>query len=341
MGVATSIAVGSAIIGAGLSFNQAANARRAQRKADADAARYLADARKKAEKDYFAGLNVPLDSFEAELENNLQTTTTAIEALQEGDARALAAGVGKVGAQAQQNAEDVRIDMGEQMFALDKMKAENRDDINQQLIAMDAAAAQDAAKRAADADAQVAAANTAGINSLTSGLMTGLQASPLYGKSKADRELMSALDKKGITMAEYVANPDKFPNILGRQQAPVVPKLKDGVNTVIPFVTPTQGAANDPLLGTIGIRNPQDINRSALRSRGGEGPMNMVVPRGFGGLTMPSMNSFSSLQNNQTPGFTGYMGRELSRLYDPLDFNQRLNKFGVNANYDYLSFLKK
>ena len=230
MGVATSIAVGSAIVGAGLSFNQAANARRAQRKADADAARYLADARKKAEKDYFAGLNVPLDAFEAELENNLQTTTTAIEALQEGDARALAAGVGKVGAQAQQNAEDVRIDMGEQMFALDKMKAENRDDINQQLIAMDAAAAQDAAKRAADADAQVAAANTAGINSLTSGLMTGLQASPLYGKSKADRELMKALDKKGITMAEYVANPDKFPNILGRQQSPVVPKLKDGVN---------------------------------------------------------------------------------------------------------------
>jgi len=341
MGVATSIAVGSAIVGAGLSFNQAANARRAQRKADADAARYLADARKKAEKDYFAGLNVPLDAFEAELENNLQTTTTAIEALQEGDARALAAGVGKVGAQAQQNAEDVRIDMGEQMFALDKMKAENRDDINQQLIAMDAAAAQDAAKRAADADAQVAAANTAGINSLTSGLMTGLQASPLYGKSKADRELMKALDKKGITMAEYVANPDKFPNILGRQQSPVVPKLKDGVNTVIPFVTPTQGAANDPLLGTIGIRNPQDVNRSALRSRGGQGPMNMVVPRGFGGLNIPSMNSFSSLQNNQTPGFTGYMGRELSRLYDPLDFSQRLNKFGINTDYDYLSFLKK
>ena len=253
MGVATSIAVGSAIVGAGLSFNQAANARRAQRKADADAARYLADARKKAEKDYFAGLNVPLDSFEAELENNLQTTTTAIEALQEGDARALAAGVGKVGAQAQQNAEDVRIDMGEQMFALDKMKAENRDDINQQLIAMDAAAAQDASKRAADADAQVAAANTSGINSLTSGLMTGLQASPLYGKSKADRELMKALDKKGITMAEYVANPDKFPNILGRQQTPVVPPV----------------APDGSLRQSTGVMSP-------LAKRGGQGPMNQI-----------------------------------------------------------------
>jgi len=314
MGVATSIAVGSAIIGAGLSFNQAANARRAQRKADADAARYLADARKKAEKDYFAGLNVPLDSFEAELENNLQTTTTAIEALQEGDARALAAGVGKVGAQAQQNAEDVRIDMGEQMFALDKMKAENRDDINQQLIAMDAAVAQDAAKRAADADAQVASANTAGLNSLTSGLMTGLQASPLYGKSKADRELMKALDKKGITMAEYTANPGKFPNILGRQQTPVVPP--DG-----------------SLLNSFGVRSP-------LSLRGGQGPMNSGILKGFQGLTMPPRRT-SLFQNNQTPGFTGYMGNELTRLYDPIDFNQRLNKFGINTDYDYLSFLKK
>ena len=36
----------------------------------------------------------------------------------------------------------------------------------------------------------------------------------------------------------------------------------------------------------------------------------------------------------------GYMGRDISRLYDPLDFNQRLNKFGINSDYDYLSFLK-
>tara|TARA_R100000900_G_scaffold45908_5_gene36821 strand:- start:1268 stop:2245 length:978 start_codon:yes stop_codon:yes gene_type:complete len=323
MGVATSIAVGSAIVGAGLSFNQAANARRAQRKADADAARYLADARKKAEKDYFAGLNVPLDSFEAELENNLQTTTTAIEALQEGDARALAAGVGKVGAQAQQNAEDVRIDMGEQMFALDKMKAENRDDINQQLIAMDAAAAQDASKRAADADAQVAAANTAGINSLTSGLMTGLQASPLYGKSKADRELMKALDKKGITMAEYVANPDKFPNILGRQQTPVVPPV----------------APDGSLRQSTGVMSP-------LAKRGGQGPMNQI-PNAFSNfnLQLPQRRGFMTqdqINKSQQNAFDlqGYMGRDISRLYDPLDFNQRLNKFGINSDYDYLSFLK-
>jgi len=35
------------------------------------------------------------------------------------------------------------------------------------------------------------------------------------------------------------------------------------------------------------------------------------------------------------------MGNELTRLYDPIDFNQRLNKFGINTDYDYLSFLKK
>lgn len=328
MAAATTVAIIGAGVGAALSFSQASQARRAQRKADKDAARFLADARKKAEKDFFAELNVPLDSYEAELENNLQTTTTAVEALQEGDARSLAAGVGKVGAQAQQTAEDVRIAMGEQMFSLDKMKAENRDDMNQQLISMDAAAAQDAAKRAADADAQVAAANTAGINSLTSGLMTGLQASPLYGKSKADRELMKALDSKGITMAEYTANPGKFPNVLGRQ-TPVVP----------PDGTLTQST---------GVMNPTLTDRYVspkLAQRGGQGPMNQVAnPFSNFNLQMPqrrglmTQDQINKSQQNAF-NFQGYMGNDISQLYNPTDFNQRLNKFGVNSKFDYLSFL--
>lgn len=324
MAAATTVAIIGAGVGAALSFSQASQARKAQRSADRDAARFLADARKKAEKDFFADLNVPLDSYEAELENNLQTTTTAIEALQEGDARSLAAGVGKVGAQAQQTAEEVRIAQGEQMFALDKMKAENRDDMNQQLISMDAAAAQDAAKRAADADAQVAAANTAGINSLTSGLMSGLQATPLYGKSKADRELIKALDSKGITMAEYTANPGKFPNVLGRQQTPVVP--------VVPPVAP-----DGSLRQSTGVMSP-------LEKRGA-GPMNQVpnpfsnfnlqLPQRRGLMTQDQINK--SQQN--AFNFQGYMGNDISKLYNPIDFTQRMNKFGIDSKFDYLSFL--
>jgi hypothetical protein len=212
MGLMTALAIGTTLYGAGMSFKQAADAKNMQRDADKKAAKYLADAQKKAKKDEFAALNIPLDSYEAELENNLQATTTAIEALQEGDARALASGVAQVGRDAAQTAEDVRIAQGEQMFALDEMKAENRDAINQQLIQMDAAAAQDAAKRAADADMAAAAANTAGITALGSALTQTLQARKLNPLSQADKDLKKVLDAQGINVSEYAANPAKFRN---------------------------------------------------------------------------------------------------------------------------------
>ena len=82
----------------------------------------MSEAKAKAEKDYFAGLNVPMDAYEAEFETNLAQQQQAVEALQEGDARALAAGVGRVGAQAQAGAEQTRIKMGEEISDLNKMK---------------------------------------------------------------------------------------------------------------------------------------------------------------------------------------------------------------------------
>jgi hypothetical protein len=234
MGVMTAVAIGSAVVGGTMSFTQAAAARNARDKADRDAARFLADARGKAEKDYFSGLNVPLDAYEAELENNLINTTTAIEALQEGDARALAGGVAAVGAQASQRAEAIRIQQGKDMFALDKMKAENQDAINQQMIAMDAAAAQDSAKRGADAQQQIAASTTAGVQAIVGGVTAAVQASPLYGKTKADRLLLKQLERNGVTPEQYSANPAKYRNIvynsdgslIAEQGESLVPRLE-------------------------------------------------------------------------------------------------------------------
>ena len=313
MSVMTALAVGTAVVGAGMSFQQAAQARRNQRKADADAAKYLADARTKAQKDEFAALNIPLDAFEAQLENNLQNTTTAIQALQEGDARALASGVAQVGRQSADVAEGVRIAQGEQMFGLDKMKAENRDAINQQLIELDAAMAQDAAKRAAAADAQVAAATTSGIGSLSSALSTALTAQKLNPVSKADKELMKALDKAGVTIQEYTANPDKFPNILGRQQLPPVTETAVSVEP------------DGSIMESFGVRSPLSI-------RGGEGPFNSIFNMQNFGLTMPDRSRL--VPNTQNPMFTGYMGADLNRLNysdgilgKPLTFDEILKQY--------------
>ena len=85
MAVVTSAVIGvaGAVVSATQSFQAAADAKEASSKADTAAAEAMADAKRKAEKDAYSGLAIPLDAYEAEFENNLQTQTQSVEALQE------------------------------------------------------------------------------------------------------------------------------------------------------------------------------------------------------------------------------------------------------------------
>jgi hypothetical protein len=179
------------IVGAGVSaaqsFQAASDAKEASSQADTAAAEAMKDAKRRAEKDAYSGLAIPLDAYEAEFENNLAVQQQNVEALQEGDARGLASGVGRVGAQGTASAEGTRIEMGEEISDLNMMKAESKDSINQQLIEMDVANAREQNQRRADADAFRAQSINSGINSVTSGLQSAASIVPLYGKSRADK----------------------------------------------------------------------------------------------------------------------------------------------------------
>ena len=119
------IAVGSAT----MSFVQASKEKKAADKANEEAARLMADARKKAEVNQFEELSIPTEAYEAEFEANLAADQQAIESLQEGDARALAAGVGRIGAQQAEEAQETRIEMGQDLYNLDMTKAEARENV--------------------------------------------------------------------------------------------------------------------------------------------------------------------------------------------------------------------
>lgn len=216
------------IVGAGVSatqsFKQAADAKEASTQADKAAAVAMEDAKRKAEKDSFSGLTVPLDAYEAEFENNLAVQRQNVEALQEGDARGLAAGVGRVGAQGTDAAEGTRIEMGEEISDLNMMKAESKDSINQQLIEMDVANAREQNQRRADADAFRAQSINSGINSVTSGLQSAASVVPLYNASGANKrggklakqfadQKPAGMDDakwKEILAAQYGQSNDKF-----------------------------------------------------------------------------------------------------------------------------------
>ena len=213
MAAVTTAVVGIASAGASAvqGFSAAAKQKRLAEEANTAAAKAMSEAKAKAEKDYFAGLNVPMDAYEAEFETNLAQQQQAVEALQEGDARALAAGVGRVGAQAQAGAEQTRIKMGEEISDLNKMKAESKDAINQQLIQMDVAAAREQNMRMRDAEAARAAGIEQGIAGVGGALTSAASLVPLFGQSKADRrgaKLASQYaDQKpeGMTDAQFAA----------------------------------------------------------------------------------------------------------------------------------------
>jgi hypothetical protein len=141
-------AITSAVIGTGLGiaqaavgFTQSAKAKKAARQAERDAANLFADARRRASVNVYEELSVPFDAYERGFETNLQADIQALSALQEADSRALAGGVGRVGAQQAAQAEGVRIGMADEMFNLEKLKADAEENIKQQQISMDIAEA--------------------------------------------------------------------------------------------------------------------------------------------------------------------------------------------------------
>ncbi len=226
MAVVTSAVVGIAAAGASAvqGFKAAADAKKAAETADKAAAKAMAEAKAKAQVDHYAGLNVPLDAYEAEFESQIAGQKQAIEALQEGDARALASGVGRVGAAQTAAGEQTRIAMGEEMSDLNKMKADSKDAINQQLIDMDVSAAREQNQRMRDAEAARAQGISQGISGVA-GVVQGVGSlAPLYGQSKADRQ-GSKLSKQyakqkpaGMTDAQWAAKMGEFRGKIGKDE---------------------------------------------------------------------------------------------------------------------------
>jgi hypothetical protein len=188
-------AVTSAVVGvvggvatAAMSFSDAEKQKNLAKDADDAAAKAMKDARRKVEIDYYAGLTLPMDAYERQFENQLANQQTQMEMLQQGDARNLAAGVGKVGALANQQGEKTRIEMGQAISDLQEKKLDSKENINQQLIEMDVAAAKEQNQRKRDAEMQRSQSIQSGISGVTSAVQSAASIAPLYAKDKADRQ---------------------------------------------------------------------------------------------------------------------------------------------------------
>ena len=195
--IAAGVGAATSLGGGLMSFGQSAKASKQAADAQKKADRLMAQARKDAQKDVYAKLQVPLDAFNEQYRQTNQAATAGIQALQEGDARTLAAGIGQIAGQVNEANEKTRIQKAEALFGLDQTKATSKENIKQQLIAMDVGAAKDAEMKAADQEEIAAASLQQAISQTGKGLVGVAGAtSKLYGdKEELTPEELDALLK--------------------------------------------------------------------------------------------------------------------------------------------------
>ena len=199
MAVTTAAVVGFAASAGGAvqSFSQAAKQGRMAEDAAKASKKAMAEAKAKAEKNFYAGLNVSTEAYDKSFENNLATQQQNIQALQEGDARNLAAGVGLVQQSSDATTDNTRLALQKDLESNAKMKAQAKDAINQDLKKIDLGYAKDQELVAKESAAASAAAMSQGISGVvnTAGKLATL--APLFGTvSKRDEAYYEALRLK-------------------------------------------------------------------------------------------------------------------------------------------------
>ena len=211
MGAVTTAIIG--IAGAGLSFAQARRLADANRDANRAAAEKMAELKKQANVNVMEELSISEDLYKQELENNLQVSADLINAAREGGGREVAATAGRIGALQTERAEQSRLSQQQELNTLEAIQAQEDADINQQLLAIDAAAMQDEAARDAQTRAAVAQQVQSGISSLGSALTSISANQPLNKLSKEDKALRKLYSKnKNILEAADISEIDFYKN---------------------------------------------------------------------------------------------------------------------------------
>ena len=265
MGLATAMTIGSGVASAIGGFTNAAKQKKAAQAAEKEARKSMAAARKRADERVYDMITIPQEAYEMEYETQLQSDIQALSALQEADSRALAGAVGKVGAQQTQEAAKTRQAMADELFNIEKMKADEEASIKQQQIAMDVAEAQMADQRAYEAEQARQQALTQGFGGLTQAATAGFEAMELFpgdnpfagiGKGKG-AEGVAEVASGGAAMA---ATPKTAP-IAGPSG------VRFGMPPVAMPAPLTFGTAGiTPFPGPIGITPPPKYNQPIFGS---------------------------------------------------------------------------
>ena len=122
MGVATAVAIGSTLVSAGMSAAQASKQSRLQKQAEAEAAKAMAEARKKLEVNFYDKLSVKKEPYELAIEAANVAAAQAIQAGQESE-RGAAATAGRVMMADTDAQRQIATSYGQELSNLEQMSA--------------------------------------------------------------------------------------------------------------------------------------------------------------------------------------------------------------------------
>ena len=172
------------LIGAGLSYSQAAKQNQLMKDSEIAAQKAIAEAKKFAGALAYEKVQVPLEAYELSQRELTAQQQQGVEALRESGARSILGGVGRVQAGVTKAQQQIQAQMANALFERDKLvakdEAQSFDDLSD-IAKLEATGAQTAA---AQAEEQRGAALMSGTKALAGGLLSGFSdptINPLYG----------------------------------------------------------------------------------------------------------------------------------------------------------------
>ena len=181
---ATALAAGGLVAGAastGMSFAQMSKQGKLQKQAEADAAKAMAEARKKLDVNYYDQLSIQKEPYELAREAANVASAQAIQAGQESE-RGVAATAGRVQMAQNEQQRQIATAMGQEMSDLEKLSATEDARLRDVGVQLDLGEAEGAQRAARDAQEAKAAATQQAMQGVTSMVQSGAELLPLYGK---------------------------------------------------------------------------------------------------------------------------------------------------------------
>ena len=187
MAVATAVAIGGLAITAAtttMSFVQAGEQKSKQRAAEADAAKAMAEARKKLGINYTDEMAIKKEPYELQREAMLSQGAQAIQAGVESE-RGAAATAGKVQMAMNEAQAGVRTAMGAEMTDIEKQQIAEQSRLRDLGVQLDLGEVEGAQMAAQNAEQASAAATAQGIQGIMGAAQQGLNMMPLYFKDSS------------------------------------------------------------------------------------------------------------------------------------------------------------